>query len=99
MTQRHYFSYRAGLSSQEGCVLWGSHLVAPPSRQGHALNLLNKTQPGISRMKALAQLSLVASHGCEVGGAIAGVSALPTAPEEPSTGITAPMSVANVSLG
>ena len=46
-----------------------------------------------------AQLRRVAGHGSAVGGAGAGVPCLPTAPEEPSTGTTAPVGVARRVFG
>ena len=46
---------RFKLSSQDGCILWGSHVVIPPP--GHALLLkeLHEGHPGISQIKSLAR--------------------------------------------
>ena len=45
---------RDELSIEEGCILWGSRLVVPPSSQKPVLELLHQCHPGITRMKSLA---------------------------------------------
>ena len=46
-----YFNRRRELSVLDECVLWGSHVVIPPT--GHDI-ILNQAHPGVSRMKCLA---------------------------------------------
>ena len=43
------------LTTQQGCVLWGTRVVVPPSLQEKVLHELHETHPGISRMKALSR--------------------------------------------
>ena len=43
------------LTTQQGCILWGTHVVVPSSLQDRVLQELNDTQLGICRMKALAR--------------------------------------------
>ena len=40
------------LTTQQGCILWGTRLVVPTSLQEKVLQELHDTHPGISRMKA-----------------------------------------------
>ena len=46
---------RDELTTQQGCVLWGTRVVVPPSLQEKVLHELHETHPGISRMKALSR--------------------------------------------
>ena len=39
------------LTTQQGCVLWGTRVVVPPSLQEKVLHELHETHPGISRRK------------------------------------------------
>lgn len=48
-------SKRDELSTQQGCVLWGTRVVVPSLLQEKVLQELHETHPGISRMKALAR--------------------------------------------
>ena len=46
---------RFELSSQDGCILWGSRVVIPPPGRALLLKELHEGHPGISRMKSLAR--------------------------------------------
>jgi len=46
---------RDELTTQQGCVLWGTRVVVPPSLQEKVLHELHETHPGISRMKVLSR--------------------------------------------
>ena len=50
-----YKSKRDELTTQQGCILWGTRVIVPPSLQKKVLEELHATHPGISRMKALAR--------------------------------------------
>ena len=43
------------LSVQDGCLLWGSHVVVPPQGRELVIKLLHECHPGICRMKRLAR--------------------------------------------
>ena len=43
------------LSTQQGCVLWGTRVIVPSSLQEKVLQELNDTHTGISQMKSLAR--------------------------------------------
>ena len=45
-------SKRNELTTQQGCILWGTRVVVPPSLQEKVLYYIH---PGMSRMKALAR--------------------------------------------
>ena len=47
---------RDELTTQHGCILWGTRVVVPPFLQEKVLYELHETHPGISLMKALARL-------------------------------------------
>ena len=51
-----FYSHRYKLSVQDGCLLWGSRVIVPPSGRNEVLNELHEAHPGISRMKALARM-------------------------------------------
>ena len=51
-----FYSHRYELSVQDGCLLWGSRVIVPPSGRKAVLNELHEAHPGISRMKALARM-------------------------------------------
>ena len=51
-----FYSRRYELSVQDGCLLWGSRVIVPPSGRKAVLNELHEAHPGISRMKALARM-------------------------------------------
>ena len=48
-------SKRDELTTQQGCILWGTRVVVPSSLQEKVLQELHDTHPGMSRMKALAR--------------------------------------------
>ena len=52
---RPYYQKREELSTQDGCVLWGSRVVVPSQGQARVLELLHDCHSGISRMKSLAR--------------------------------------------
>ena len=43
------------LTTESGCVLWGSRVLIPRGLQGRVLEMLHAVHPGMSRMKALAR--------------------------------------------
>lgn len=51
-----YSSRRLELSSYEGCLLWGTRIIIPPSCTQTVLEELHEGHPGTSRMKALARM-------------------------------------------
>ena len=53
-----YFRRRTELSLQDGCLLWGSRVVIPPSLRDNVLRLLHDGHPGIAGMKRLARCSV-----------------------------------------
>ncbi len=50
-----YAVRKTELRVQDGCVLWGSHVVVPPPGCDALLQQLHHGHIGITRMKALAQ--------------------------------------------
>ena len=40
---------------QDGCILWGSHVVIPQEGKGAVISLLHEGHPGVTRMKWLAR--------------------------------------------
>ena len=52
---RDFRLHASELSTEGGCVLWGSRVVIPRSLQGRVLKMLHEMHPGMSRMKALAR--------------------------------------------
>ena len=50
-----YCQRRDELSTEEGCLMWGSRMVVPPRGRKRALSVLHEAHPGIVRMKALAR--------------------------------------------
>ena len=48
-------SKRDELTTQQGCILWGTRVVVPSSLQDKVLQELHDTHPGMSRMKAFAR--------------------------------------------
>ncbi len=52
---RPYQTRKDELSIQDGCVLWGSRVVVPPSGRSRVMEELHESHPGIARMKALAR--------------------------------------------
>jgi transposase InsO family protein len=53
-----YFSRRDQLSADQGCLLWGSRVVVPPSIRTQLLQELHEDHPGIVRMKSRARMYL-----------------------------------------
>ena len=63
--ERHFMPYRRKqheLSVQDGCVLWGAHIVIPERGQAPMMEQLHQSHPGISRRLGK-KLHVVASHG------------------------------------
>lgn len=52
---RTYFEKREQLSTDQGCLLWGSRVVVPPNLRKRLLHELHENHPGVSRMKAKAR--------------------------------------------
>ena len=50
-----YLQRQSELSIQDGCLLWGNHVIIPPVAHQQILNELHEGHPGISRMKSLAR--------------------------------------------
>ena len=50
-----YTQRKDELSIEDGCVLWGTRVVIPPSGREKLLDELHQGHPGISRMKSLAR--------------------------------------------
>ena len=50
-----YFRRRNELTSEQGCLLWGSRVVIPTPGRERILEELHECHPGIVRMKALAR--------------------------------------------
>ena len=50
-----YQSRAAKLSVQDGCLLWGSHVIVPEKAREAVISLLHEAHPGISRIKRLAR--------------------------------------------
>ena len=48
-----FWSKQAELSTQQGCLLWDSHVVVPPSLRSRILKELHDTHPGVSCMMSL----------------------------------------------
>lgn len=46
---------RNELSLYDGCLMWGTRVVVPPSLRSQVIDELHDTHPGICRMKALAR--------------------------------------------
>ncbi|PIO70633.1 hypothetical protein TELCIR_07511 [Teladorsagia circumcincta] len=54
-TVARYAHLRNDLSIQQGCLLFGSRIIIPPSLQPAILKMLHGGHPGMNRMKALAR--------------------------------------------
>ncbi|XP_036845205.1 uncharacterized protein K02A2.6-like [Oncorhynchus mykiss] len=52
---RPFIDKKDQLSTDQGCVLWGSRVVVPPKFQRRLLSDMHEGHPGITRMKALAR--------------------------------------------
>ena len=48
-----YYTKRAELSVEDGCILWGTRVIVPPQGRSKVLSELHEAHPGESRMKAL----------------------------------------------
>eukprot|EP00731_Ephydatia_muelleri_P015649 Em0009g73a len=55
VTFRPYKQRECELSVQDGCVLWGHHVVIPPAGREAVMRTLHDAYPGITRMKGLAR--------------------------------------------
>ena len=49
-----FYQWRDQLSTDQGCLLWGTRVVIPDKLQGRLLNELHHTHPGIVKIKLLA---------------------------------------------
>ncbi|PIO77100.1 integrase core domain protein [Teladorsagia circumcincta] len=54
-TVANYAHLRSDLSTQQGCLLFGSRIIIPPALQPTVMRALHEGHPGINRMKALAR--------------------------------------------
>ena len=52
---RPYTNRKLELSVEDGCLLWGRHVVIPPQGRVKLLEELHDSHPGASRMKSLAR--------------------------------------------
>lgn len=50
-----FIQRKVEISTEDGCLLWGSRVIVPPQGRKAVLEELHETHPGISRMKALAR--------------------------------------------
>ncbi|RXN17967.1 integrase core domain [Labeo rohita] len=50
-----FYERKDQLSTDQGCVLWGSRVVIPPKYRRRLLSDLHEGHPGVTRMKALAR--------------------------------------------
>ena len=50
---KQYYMRRLELTTQAGCILWGSRIVVPPKFHKQMLDELHSTHSGIARMKSL----------------------------------------------
>ncbi|PIO74254.1 hypothetical protein TELCIR_03744 [Teladorsagia circumcincta] len=50
-----YAHLRNDLSTQQGCLVFGSRIIIPPSLQPIVMRMLHEGHPGMNRMKALAR--------------------------------------------
>ena len=49
-----YIRRKDELSTEVGCVLWGSRVIIPTKGRRRALDMLHEAHPGIVRMRSLA---------------------------------------------
>lgn len=54
-TLRPYHNRRNELSLHDGCPMWGTRVVVPPSLKSQIVHELHDTHQGICKMKALAR--------------------------------------------
>ena len=50
-----YRSRRLEITTEQGCLLWGSRVILPPSLRDDVLKELHVAHPGMTRMKSLAR--------------------------------------------
>ena len=50
-----YFTRKDELSCEQGCIMWGSRVIVPPSLRVRILEELHKAHPGVAKMKAVAR--------------------------------------------
>jgi len=55
---KSYHQKQDQLSSDQGCILWGTRVVIPQVLQAHLLKELHYTHPGIVKMKLLAHIAI-----------------------------------------
>lgn len=48
-----YVKRKLELSVLDGCLLWGSRVIIPPSGRAQVMEELHEAHPGVSRMKIL----------------------------------------------
>ena len=53
-----FYQRKDYLSTDQGCVLWGTRVLIPESLQAHLLNELHDTHPGIVKMKLRTRMHL-----------------------------------------
>ena len=51
-----FLSRKTELSIQDGCILWGAHVIIPTTLQERVLLELHEAHPGITKMKSLARM-------------------------------------------
>ena len=50
-----YFNKKDELGVQNGCLLWGSHVIVPPKGHEIIVKELHESYPGISHMQSAAR--------------------------------------------
>ncbi|XP_041369851.1 uncharacterized protein K02A2.6-like [Gigantopelta aegis] len=50
-----YFRRKDEISTQDGCLLWGSRIIVPPQGRERVLKELHTTLPGMTKMKGMAR--------------------------------------------
>ena len=51
-----YWVWQAELSLQDGCLLWGGHVIIPPPGRESILKELHGGHPGVLHMKTIARM-------------------------------------------
>ena len=62
-----YKNRETELSTENGCLMWEIRVIVPQQLQSQVLKMLHANHPGITQMKAIAQLLLVerTCHSCQ----------------------------------
>ena len=50
-----YKNRKVELSIDQGCLIWGNHVIIPKTLQPNILESLHEAHPGMSQMKSLAR--------------------------------------------